>query len=881
MLLKTPPLKSIIILFFFSLTLPGWAQKSGVKGSIKADDGAPLSYATIFVKQVGSGTTSNIDGNFEVALPPGSYDLVFQHLGRKSEVRNIRVGEGFVELTIVLIPQDIVLKEVTVGSDDEDPAYTIMRKTIAKADYHRNVVDLYTARVYIKGSAKLKDYPWLAKKALEKDGIEKGRVYLSESLSEIKFTRPNKFEQKVISVRSDRKENANPGSYIFGSFYEPEVAETVSPLSPKAFSYYKFEYLGTFRDRDYEVSRIKVIPRSKGENVVDGTIYIVEDWWSLHTLDLHTTRLGIDFNMKVTFAPIEEKVWLPVSHQFEVDDKVLGFEFEAHYLATVSDYKIKLNPAIYVERMQVVDESTDKALAREVEKKQSVIKKSKKKDDSNKLQERLSAGEEITRKELKTIIRDYEKQERKEMKEPEVIADFTFDEDSTAYKNDSAYWASIRPIPLTSEEVIGYEKADSVAAVELAKEQGDTVKQSRHKGFQPWDIVLGDNYRVSKHSNFRIYTPMGGFNTVEGWNLIYKIAFGTVMQDTNRTRVRVTPVFRYAFARRLPSGYLNLMTGNRKFRLELEGGRYIQQFNPDDPILPLVNTFTTLLLEKNLMKTYEEDFANLKFRRVFNRKWTVNTIFSWSERMSLENNTGYRLVDRKSVEGYTPNTPLNIELQDTSFPDHRAITGGISVVARPWIKFRSHNGRKYPVHGSSPTLTLDYKKGFRFSESRIDYDRIELGFRHGLDVGARGSLDFSFLGGFFINSRRMYFMDYRHFLGNQTPFITNDPVGSFRLMDYYLYSTADQYLVANIHYQFRKFIITTIPYVRLAGIRENIFLNFLKTPTSGNYAEAGYSIDGILRIFRLEGAVSFTEGQYNSYGFRIGIATNITANFSD
>jgi hypothetical protein len=69
--------------------------------------------------------------------------------------------------------------------------------------------------------------------------------------------------------------------------------------------------------------------------------------------------------------------------------------------------------------------------------------------------------------------------------------------------------------------------------------------------------------------------------------------------------------------------------------------------------------------------------------------------------------------------------------------------------------------------------------------------------------------------------------------------------------------------------------------VRLAGIREVIFLNYLKTPTSRNYTELGYSIDGILRMFRLEAAASFENGNYMNYGFRIGIASNIMVNFND
>jgi len=145
----------------------------------------------------------------------------------------------------------------------------------------------------------------------------------------------------------------------------------------------------------------------------------------------------------------------------------------------------------------------------------------------------------------------------------------------------------------------------------------------------------------------------------------------------------------------------------------------------------------------------------------------------------------------------------------------------------------------------------------------------------------RGKMDIALRAGAFLNNDKMYFTDYKHFLGNQTPFSTSDPVGSFRLLDYYRYSTSDKYFAGNVHYHFRKLLVTMIPMVRMMGIRENVFVNYLATPTAKNYTETGYSIDGILRIFRLEGAVSFLDGKYLDYGFRIGIATNIGVNFAD
>ncbi len=877
----TPHFKILFSIFFLA---SGFLVKAtGIRGNIKDELNNPLAYATIFVKQTGSGSTTNVNGDYEISLAPGKYDLVYQYLGYETQVRVIEVTTGFVTQDMVLKAQTTVLQTVTVKGGKEDPAYTIMRKAIAKAKYHTQLLDSYSGRVYIKGVGILKDYPWLAKKALEKEGIKKNSVFVMESVSEIKYTRPNKIEEKVISIRTDGKgNNTSPNQYIFGSFYEPEIAETISPLSPRAFSYYRFEYLGTFKDRNYEVSRIKVTPRSKGDNVVEGMLYLVEDWWSIHSFDFYTSKSGIVIQLKSVFAPIEDKVWLPVTHQFKVDGKFFGFEFVYNYFATTSDYKIAVNPELYVEveQMEVIDEKIEQEHANQIQQQQY---KQKGTEDKNKqLQERLASGKEITNKELKSMVKEYEKQELKQQKEPEVIENVSFKIDSGAYKMDSTYWMNVRPIPLTKEEVKGYVMMDSLGEVERKKEAGDTLKASKHKGFQPWDILIGDSYKTGKHSNFKIHTPMGGFNTVEGWNLIYRLSYGVILQDTNKTRLTITPTFRYAFSREVFSGHLNFTMRNKNYKFEAIGGRYVKQYNPDEPILPIVNDFTTLFMEKNLMKIYEREFVDLSFSRNINPFLTLRATASWAQRRELFNNSNMKWIDWKSVEGYTDNRPVNDEITSTQFPTNQAMIATVGATARPWLKYRIRNDRKTEIPNSSPVISFDYRKGFNsILNSDVDFDQIEVGIRHQLSMGVRGKLDFNFRGGYFLNSKTMYFMDYKHFLGNQTPFVTSDPVGTFRLLDYYKFSTSDKYFSGNVHYQFRKFLVTNILLVRMAGIKENIFVNYLASPTSKNYTEVGYTIDGILRIFRLEAAASFQDGKYLNYGFRIGIASSIGVNFSD
>jgi hypothetical protein len=866
-----------IVIFWVAVVFPTLVFSGGLRGTIKADDGSALGFATIFVKQLGTGTAANADGYYELSLPAGTYNVVFQYVGYESQETTVTIGDGFTVLNVILKTQVIVLQNVTVRSGKEDPAYTIMRKAIAKARYHSQQLDSYTAQVYIKGTGKLVDYPWIAKKVLEKEGIEKNRAFVTESVSVIEYKRPNVFNEKVISIRSDGKDNnTSPNAFVYGSFYEPVIAETVSPLSPASFSYYKFEYQGTFRDRDYEISRIKVTPRARGDNVVEGMIYIVEDWWSLHSLDVITYKLGVKIGVKQVYAPIEDKAWLPVSQQFKVGGKFFGFEFVYDYLATLSDYKIQLNPDLVVEQMEVIDEKLEKKHAQEVEKKFG--------KKNQELQDRLASGKEITRKELKAIVKEYEKKEIRELKEPDVIANTSYKIDSGAFKKDSAYWAHIRPVPLTQEEIIGYKKTDSLAVIEQKKMEGDTIKRSKKnkKGFQPWDILIGDVYKVSKHSNLQIKTPQVWFNTVEGFYLMYRLNFGVVLQDTNRTRLNINPTFRYAFSREKPSGNLAFILRNKNYRLQLDGGRYVKQFNADEPILPVVNTFTTLFLEENLMKIYERDYVDFLYRRRISSKFTVQTNWSWSHRRQLQNTSNFKLIDRDKIEGYTSNEPVNLEVNSTAFNTHQAFTGSILFTARPWLKYRIRNGRRHEVEFSTPTLTLLYRKGFNgVLSSDIDFDHLEAGIKHSFKNGVRGKFDVALRAGMFLNSDSLAFMDYKHFIGNRTPLTTTDPAGSYRLMDYYSNSTADKYFAANVHYHFRRFLVSSIYEVRMLGIRENIFVNYLATPYSKNYTEIGYSIEGILRLFRIELAAGFRDGQYQNYGFRIGIASNLTVNFSD
>ena len=275
------------------------------------------------------------------------------------------------------------------------------------------------------------------------------------------------------------------------------------------------------------------------------------------------------------------------------------------------------------------------------------------------------------------------------------------------------------------------------------------------------------------------------------------------------------------------------------------------------------------------MKHYERKYLDLSFEKKFSDKVKFNVGLTYNERTQLENNSSYHLIDRTHRE-YTDNAPISIELPDTSFPDHQAVIGKFSTQYEPWVKYKIYNGKKSRINAFSPKFTLVYFKGINdVLDSDVDYDLLEVGYRHTFKIGVRGLGDISMKAGQFLNDDKMYFMDYKHFLGNRTPFATTDPVGSFRMLDYYAFSTKKEYLTASFHYQMRKFLVTRLPMLRIMGIRESFFANHLATDNSMNYTELGYGINYIFRFFRVEAVTNWVDGEYNDYSIRIGIAANL------
>jgi len=874
-------------LFIFILFPAFILEAQAIKGKVTDSQGESLPFASIILMGTNQGIASNIEGEYLLNVSPGKHRLRFQYLGFQTLDTTFVVGQSVLTYNAILPLEVVALPEAFVSGNSEDPAYTIMRRAIAKAKYHAMQIDEYEAMVYVKGSGRLLKVPGLFKKKimkeLAKEGIDSTVAFTQESVSKLHYTRPDQYRDTVISIRTSGDDNnTSPMGFIYSSFYESKVVAVISPLAPDAFNHYRFEYLGFIEDGGQVVNKIKVIPKGKGDQVFEGVIYIVDNVWSIHSLDLVTYIWGIKFDMQQRFEPLKPDVWLPVHEIYDVGGSVFGFGFEYRYFARLSDYDIKLNPDLEVPLI-VLDAKVESEEAKASDTRMENL------SFGNGLSE-LESGEELSAKKLRKMMKEYEKQEIEALPDSDTIS---FTEvssqviDSTAYNRDSSYWEHIRPMPLTNYEVKGYVRQDSIAAIPpkpdendgtpdtlslIMSEEGFAANVKQRKKFSLTHLITGGRYDINAKTFLQLKSPLQSvnYNTVDGFHGGYEIEIGN--NQKQKINWEIGPSVRYAISREAFNYEGKIRLFGLGWNLQFNGGNQVRQYNYDHPFSPWSNSMYTLFANRNYLKEYEQKFFRVRYEQRITGAMGIDVSAEYGDRKRLINTTDLVFIDDKKLL-YTSNDPVHLVGGPAVFDDHEAIITDASLWIKPFWEYRVQRGAKRKDYSKSPMLTLRYRKGWRDEYHPFDFISADVEYKWPIGAGSLLSMNMS--GGSFIGEEKpVYFHDFVHFPGNRLIGTPNNPVSSFRMLDYYTYSTNDKYFYGLFNYQFRRFGLTQINYFRRQGIRENLILNVLLTSKSQQYAEVGYAINYIFRFMRIEFVSSWQDYKYQDFAVRFGVATD-------
>lgn len=802
---------SIFLLLFFIILSPIEAQRGILKGQIHDSNGGDLAYASVFNTTARKGSVSNIDGHYFLEMPYGKHEIEFSFLGYKRQRLEVDIYKDTTVLDIFLKGESFLLPEIVVGLN-EDPAYEMIRQAIKAREKNLISTGTFDASVYSKGIYKLEHISdTILGKALFDSTYTReealGIIYLSEAESNFSLKYPNKIKEEIISSRVSG--NSKGFSFNFTSMininlygnmvqvpFDMSQRGFVSPISGNAMMYYRYRLVGSFLDGDFLVHKIELRPKRKIDRVFHGYLYLVEGLWCIHSASLIITEEAeIDFIDSIR-----------INQEFKaVNDSMWALQTQNY------DFDFSFN---------------------------------------------LFGIEASFNGHYLTIFNEYNWQPNFG---PNFFNKEIFKIDKESNNKDSAYWEAKRPVPLSLEEQQNYIEFDSIEQKVTSKEYLDSMDR-KHNKFKTWNFIQnGYTYRDRCHERkIKAGSPFTDitFNTVQGFRL--KVPFSFRQEFENKEYFNQELDLAYGFSDELFdfNSHTKYYYDRNKFaKLEVDFGRDHKQFNGQEPISASINGLYSLFAEHNFMKLYRKTYLRLGHTSELFNGFSLTGKVEFSDRQPLANESSYffrNIPDRE----YTPNTPWLDAGTNAGFIGHQACIislGANYVIGQKYASLPY----KIPLGSKYPPIGITYSKavpGIFGSDANFDLIKINTSFSKSFGLVGQSQIKITY--GRFLNSKKVYFNDYFHFNGNKTIFFMEGK-NTFHLLDYYSYSTEDEFLEVHYQHHFNGFIINKIPWVRKSKFRMVAGANYLFQQTNKQYIELTIGVKNIMKIGRIDFVTAF------------------------
>ncbi len=819
-------------LSFLMLLCFAFAQAQ-LSGTLYDSSKEPIAFASIYVEGTYVGTTTNNSGQYILKLPAnGDYKVVYQSLGYKSQTIDIAYKGTPLQQDVTLIEELNTLEAVEI-TNGEDPAYRVIREAINNREANRKKFASYKADFYSRGIWRMEDVPekFMGAEIGDLDGSldsisRSGIVYLSETVSEIAYQAPDNFKERIVASKISGDDNGfsvNTAESADFNFYNNNIDlnnRIVSPIADYALGYYKYKLVGTFYDdNNFLINKIEVTSKRPKDNTFNGTIYIIEDQWTIYGLELKT--LGENINVPI----IEELVfnqsfsyeessgdWIKRSQSIDFAFSFFAFKGKGRFIANYTNYDFKPN--------------FDKKFF----------------------------GAEVLKFEADANEKDslYWNKKRPIPLTVEEATDYVKKDSIAAVRNDPKYKDSVDAVRnkfKLTDVLFGYTHRNS------NKNERFTYEGLAGAGaFKGFNTVQG-------------YILGTGFNYFKGYNDDYTrtLYVGTdINYGTADDRLRYSATASFRFNR----------FNNR--RISVYGGTAARQINNSEPISALENTISSLAFERNFAKFYEVDYAGASFYQEISNGIGLSASAGYEKRQPLNNNTDQVWFKQSDVD-YTSNNPLILDNNRLAVVDeHEIVKVNLGLTIRPGQKFMSYPDQKFNIGngGKYPTIQLNYEGGLGASNSDYNFHEFSANLYQGFDMGNVGRTSYWVNAGTVLEGENRSFIDAKHFNGNRLRYKLQalNPYG-FGLLNYYDYSTNGDYAQAHIQHDFKGFLLGKVP--GLNKMNYDLILSGKALFTDRKpYFEASAGIDNIgfgkFRPFRVDYVHSFTSGR--NYGaFVVGI----------
>jgi hypothetical protein len=847
-----------------------------VTGRILGTQNEPIPYATIFVTEAKEGTITNTEGNFRLQLPRGEYHLTIRSMGFVQTEKEVDLNTDSLNVDITMQRQEFEIKEVKVFPGKEDPAWFIMRKAIAKAPFYREKIKQYEADLYLKSNFVFSNIPRLYQNKIEVNGkklkevLKENVTYVIESQNKITYNYPQKYDQQVISKKSSLIGFDEPPvmGLMTASFYDERPNEVISPLAPLALRHYNFRYEGFITAGNFDVFKIKVTPKRKSDELVEGYIYIVDQLWCIYNLDFSSRFEFFDYRIKQQFENLGNNNWLPVSNIMEGNFSMLGLRGQFYYGASLKYTVVEENNFSLAE-FQTDDERE----------KEPVTPMGEKEVELRKEVEQILEKEELSNADVKKTAR----LNRKILKEQYLDSTIT----TTRYGNyniedkkdslirNTEFWDTIRTIPLSPAEIRSYQITDSLMAIQRVEKDSVSdekkVKSFFSKIISGHQNLLSDS--VKKLGYDGLISPGNfDFNTVDGYK--YKQKFRFSLNPDSGKYYSISPELGYAFNRKAFFGSVRSQFSNifwNKSRVEIGFGKESRDFKPEGPgIHPALNSVSSWLFAANFMKLYETSFFGFAVSQQINKNLRFSLAADYNHFYPLENNTSYVFSEKKE---YSPNVPRGFSADDPAFQKQKSFDYA--------VRFNYRKRQNKPWLQESPFLflndfyeiTLQFNQGVKNLFSSVsDFSLIDLRIQQQANISPAAGIDWQINTGHFFESGQMHFSQFKHFRTAEIVVPFSSFAHTFQLLNDYEVSTNKSYFNFGAELRTEYILLRYLSFINQKTWSESFHLNYLSTSDFKNYWETGYSLNSLFFVGNIGVFTGFSGSKFKNAMVKVSIS---------
>jgi hypothetical protein len=460
-----------------------------------------------------------------------------------------------------------------------------------------------------------------------------------------------------------------------------------------------------------------------------------------------------------------------------------------------------------------------------------------------------------------------------------------------ANERDTTYWATIRPVPLTVEESKDYIKKDSLQRIWKSEAYLDSTDRKRNK-FGITDILSGYSWRNSaKRTTLSVpgVAQWIQFNAVQGWLFNAEPEYYHYKDRYRSQYLKIKGHLNYGFSEQKLRGGLAVEHRFERIRystIKVSGGSETAQFNPNNPISPMINGVYSLFDKRNFMRLYEKNFARVEWSERIHPDVFVTAAAEWADRRPLANHTNFSLY--RKDRNYAPNDPVPGVPGQLFFSPNQALTVELDVRYQPGTTYSSYPGFRNYERSEWPEFQFKYRKAIPgIAGSDMDYDYIQAGLRKSdLKWGLFGYSDIRVSAGMFVRKNKTEFIDYYHPNGNQTLLApSGNFTDGFLQLPYYAFSTNKPFVEGHFQHCLQGWLLDKLPLLRQLKWKEELGVSVFYSqhtsadpsfPTSTPYWEfnAGFRNIGIKSIRPLR--VDVVTGYFGSQFYRTGILIGLT-----